>query len=206
MNLKWSYWYYKSAIPAKICDDIIKKGLLVKDSIATTGGFEKINNKNIKKLKKIRNSNVVFLNDSWIYKELTPFIHDANKNAGWNFHIDFHENAQFTKYKKNQHYEWHQDSWEEPYKNQEDIRQNGKIRKLSMICQLVDGREYEGGELQFAINKQGPENKYNIINCNEILTKGSIVVFPSFVWHRVKPVTKGTRHSIVMWSLGNPYI
>ena len=39
----------------------------------------------------------------------------------------------------------------------------------------------------------------------EILSKGSIIVFPSFVWHRVKPVTKGTRYSIVMWNLGYPF-
>ena len=39
----------------------------------------------------------------------------------------------------------------------------------------------------------------------EILPKGSIIVFPSFVWHRVKPVTKGTRYSLVMWNLGYPF-
>jgi len=39
----------------------------------------------------------------------------------------------------------------------------------------------------------------------QILPKGSIVVFPSFIWHRVKPVTKGVRYSLVMWSLGYPF-
>jgi PKHD-type hydroxylase len=39
----------------------------------------------------------------------------------------------------------------------------------------------------------------------EILPKGSIVVFPSFLWHRVKPVTKGTRYSLVLWHLGYPF-
>ena len=39
----------------------------------------------------------------------------------------------------------------------------------------------------------------------EILPKGSIIVFPSFVWHRVKPVTKGVRYSLVMWNLGYPF-
>jgi len=39
----------------------------------------------------------------------------------------------------------------------------------------------------------------------EILSKGSIIVFPSFLWHRVKPVTKGTRYSLVVWNLGYPF-
>ena len=42
--------------------------------------------------------------------------------------------------------------------------------------------------------------------CSEIAEKGSIVVFPSFVYHRVKPVTKGVRYSLVVWNLGNPFI
>ena len=43
------------------------------------------------------------------------------------------------------------------------------------------------------------------IQCKEIFPKGSIVVFPSFLWHRVKPVTKGTRYSLVLWHLGYPF-
>jgi hypothetical protein len=38
------------------------------------------------------------------------------------------------------------------------------------------------------------------------LSKGSIVVFPSFVWHRVNPIIKGTRYSLVMWNLGRPFV
>ena len=43
------------------------------------------------------------------------------------------------------------------------------------------------------------------IQCKEILPKGSIIVFPSFLWHRVKPVTKGVRYSLVVWNLGYPF-
>jgi len=77
-----------------------------------------------------------------------------------------------------------------------------------MTCQLTDGSEYEGGELQFDRRNYEPnlrnKNKH-VITSKEILAKGSIVVFPSFVWHRVKPVTKGKRYSLVMWNLGYPY-
>jgi PKHD-type hydroxylase len=41
--------------------------------------------------------------------------------------------------------------------------------------------------------------------CTEIRPRGSIVVFPSFMWHRVKPVTKGTRYSLVLWNIGDPW-
>ena len=84
----------------------------------------------------------------------------------------------------------------------------GKIRKLSMTCQLTDGSEYKGGELEFDFRNYDPhmrdESKHRI-QCKEILRKGSIIIFPSFVWHRVKPVTSGTRYSLVVWHLGQPF-
>ena len=52
--------------------------------------------------------------------------------------------------------------------------------------------------------KQQDESKH-LVKCKEILPKGSIIVFPSFVWHRVKPVTEGTRYSLVIWNLGLPF-
>ena len=45
----------------------------------------------------------------------------------------------------------------------------------------------------------------HLIKAKEILPKGSIIVFPSDVWHRVKPVTKGVRYSLVVWHLGHPF-
>ena len=146
---------------------------------------------------------MVWLNDTWIYKEIHPFVHEANKRAGWNFEWDRSESCQFTKYKLNQYYDWHSDSWPKPY--QKEGLENGKIRKLSMTCQLTDGSEYTGGELEFDFRNLDPDKKPNIRKCKEILPKGSLVVFPGFVWHRVCPVKKGSRHSLVIWNLGWPY-
>jgi PKHD-type hydroxylase len=73
-----------------------------------------------------------------------------------------------------------------------------------MTVSLTDKEEYVGGDLEFDF-KDTKNNKKNIKICKEIWPKGSIVVFPSFVWHRVKPVTKGTRYSLVMWSIGAPF-
>ena len=209
MKLNNHFWYFKSAVPPRLCDEIINYALLKKDHMGRTGGVkdEKLSNKQIKDIKYRRDSNVVWLNDPWIYKELHPYIHKANKNAGWNFQWDTSEQLQFTKYKLNQYYDWHQDSFNKPFDKPNTIN-HGKIRKLSMTCQLTDSSEYEGGELEFDFRDYDPpqrdEDKH-LIQAKQILSKGSIIVFPSFVWHRVKPVRKGVRYSLVMWNLGYPF-
>ena len=70
---------------------------------------------------------------------------------------------------------------------------------------LSEPEDYKGGELEFDFRNRDPDKKNNIRKCTEILPKGSLVVFPGFVWHRVCPVKKGTRHSLVIWNLGWPY-
>ena len=209
MNLSNYYWYFQSALTPKFCDDVIKYGLSNKDQLAVTGGYDdkKLTREDIKNIKRKRNSNVIFFNDRWIYKEIQPYIHKANKLANWNFQWDHSESCQFTKYKKNQYYDWHCDSWEEAY-NKPGTPDHGKIRKLSVTCQLTDGSEYKGGELEFDFRDYNPnmrEENRHLKKAKEILPKGSIIVFPSFVWHRVKPVTAGTRYSLVVWHLGKPF-
>ena len=210
MNLKNYYYYFQSAVPARICDEIVKYGKSISDQMAVTGGFgnKKLNQSQVKDLKKKRNSNVVWMNDRWIYKEIQPYVHQANANAGWNFQWDFSENAQFTKYKLNEYYDWHSDNWEAPYDNP-NSPQHSKIRKLSMTCQLTDGSEYEGGELEFDFRDYDPalrDEAKHVVQAKDILPKGSIIIFPSNTWHRVKPVTAGIRYSLVVWHLGNPFI
>ena len=73
---------------------------------------------------------------------------------------------------------------------------------------MTDGSEYEGGELEFDGRDYDPPMRneaQHVIKAKEILPKGSIIVFPSFVWHRVKPVTKGCRYSLVLWNIGDPF-
>ena len=88
--------------------------------MARTGGYgdRKLKKEEIKDLKRKRNSDLVWLNDTWIYKELHPYVHMANKNAGWNFDWERSESCQFTKYKHNQYYDWHCDSWDKPYEKE----------------------------------------------------------------------------------------
>ena len=211
MNLQNYYYYFQSALTPRFCDELIKYGISQQEQLALTGGqTNKINEgknlseEDLKDLKKKRDSNIVWLNDRWIYKEIQPFIHQANRLAGWNFDWDFSESCQFTKYKLNQFYDWHCDSWEAPYANKDNPDTFGKIRKLSVTCSLSAPEDYEGGELEFDFRNMDPDKK-SIRKCAEIKPRGSIVVFPSHVWHRVKPVTKGTRYSLVIWNLGYPF-
>jgi PKHD-type hydroxylase len=210
MNISNHYWFFKAAVPPRICDDIIKYGLAHSEQLARTGGYgdRELTKDEVKDMKRKRNSDIVWLNDPWIYKELHGYIHDANKFARWNFDWDYSESCQFTKYKLNQYYDWHQDSWDKPYNKPNSVNEHGKIRKLSMTLQLTDGSEYQGGELEFDFRDYDPhmrDEAKHLKQAKEILPKGSIIVFPSFVWHRVKPVTKGIRYSLVMWNIGYPF-
>ena len=210
MNISNYYWHFPAALTPKFCDDVIAYANSQEEVMARTGGYgdKKLNKDEVKNMQRKRKSDLVWLDDTWIYKELHPYVHQANRNAGWNFEWDFSESCQFTKYKLNQYYDWHCDSWEKPYHKPNNFNQNNKIRKLSMTCQLTDGSEYEGGELEFDFRNYDPHTRNEILHvrkAKEILPKGSIIVFPSFVWHRVKPVTAGTRYSLVVWHLGKPF-
>ncbi len=113
------------------------------------------------------------------------YMEMANQSAEWGYSLSGQENTQLSRYKSTDegHYDWHMDA---------DAPQNGIQRKLSISILLSDPSDFEGGELQF----KGMEDQ-------KILTKqGSIVVFPSFIEHKVTPVTKGVRYSAVTWVSG----
>jgi len=113
------------------------------------------------------------------------YMEMANHYAGWGYALTGREDTQIGRYKSSDegHYDWHMDA---------ALPINGIQRKLSVSILLSDPSEFEGGELQF----KGAEDE-------KIFTKqGSIVVFPSFIEHRVTPVTKGVRYSAVTWISG----
>tara|TARA_R100001463_G_scaffold1377_3_gene6048 strand:+ start:730 stop:1359 length:630 start_codon:yes stop_codon:yes gene_type:complete len=208
MNYKNGFWFFDRAIPQKFCDDIIRHGNSKQEELALTGGFEKKENtdfteKEINDLKKKRDSSIVWLTDQWIYQEIFRYVNLANKNAGWNFEWDWGESCQFTKYKPGQYYGWHQDCWAEPYGEKRGENFAGKIRKLSVTVNLTEGTDYEGGELEFDFSS--PESPNNIHTATQARAKGTVIVFPSYHYHRVKPVTKGTRYSLVIWCCGKPF-
>ena len=136
----------------------------------------------------IRKTKVSWINNtpeaSWIYDRLADVARKLNAQF-YNFDLyGFCEDMQFTVYDEtDSHYAWHI-----------DMGDNSKApRKLSMVLQLSDPSEYEGGELQVR-TKAEPET----VNKQ----KGLIAVFPSYTLHRVTPVTKGVRCSLVVWVCG----
>ena len=107
MNISNYYWYFSGVLTPKFCDEVIKYANAQKESIARTGGYnkEKLTKEDVKNIQKKRKSDLVWLNDTWIYKELHPYVHSANRDAGWNFDWERSESCQFTKYKLNQCYD-----------------------------------------------------------------------------------------------------
>jgi len=206
-NLKDVYYAYPSGVTKKICKEIISQGLIQNNQKGTIGGIKEVpkNKKTQKKLNKIRNSNVSWFNYFWIYKELRPFIWASNQAAGWKYSYDNVEHFQFTIYdsKEKQHYDWHSDSSCKDL-NREGLF-NNKCRKLSTVVFLNDPSEYEGGDLEFQTYKPSHEKGKKIMDTKEIKKQGTIITFPSFDIHRVTPVTKGIRNSLVMWNNGDAF-
>jgi PKHD-type hydroxylase len=91
---------------------------------------------------------------------------------------------------------------------------NGTVRKISCSIQLTYPREYEGGEFELMVgdNTESEDKKNDLkgdgffdikpLPLPHFREKGSAMFFPSFTYHRVKPVTKGTRRSLVVWFRG----
>jgi len=134
-----------------------------------------------------------FDNDTrYLYERCKSLLMNANRNM-WNFHVtNVKESLQFGEYKSNPggengKYDWHMDIGK------------GSIstRKLSMSIQLSDSSEYEGGDLEFMIHR-------NIIKAPR--DKGAVIFFPSYLTHRITPVTSGKRQSLVTWFHGPPFV
>ena len=144
----------------------------------------------------VRHCKTCFLN---YYQELDNLfgilVEDFNRNhSGWNYDIEFMESIQLTHYFEHDFYDWHVDTLPKPMINN-DVSYN---RKISATVWLNDPEEYEGGEFDIEIKGPREDVRYDTLK----LPKGSIVIFPSDNWHRVRPVTSGVRKSLVIWFQG----
>ena len=204
MDCKYKYWHFISALDDNVVDKILSAG---KKKLADEGGKAKISDNS--KVDFWRKSNVCWFNEQWLYDLLWPYLTTANKNAGWNFDLDISEDIQFTEYSKSGHYDWHVDGGSDHnyvYTKEKTKWPNyyGKVRKLSMTVNLSDENDYEGGDLIFKFNSS-IDGKENTEVCKPIRKKGTIVVFPSFIHHKITPINSGNRYSLVMWTLGKPF-
>ena len=204
-------WYiFEGALDKKTCNKIkrLAKNNWEESSVdikaVTTDEERKIGRKpDYKPDSKMRISDLAWIVDQWVYDTIWPFMQEANREAGWNYHIKAAESMQITRYKKGGFYNFHRDGVGDQlstYDKPGNEFLHGHVRKLSMTTLLSDS--YEGGEFQFA--------SYGKEKCNittpEFSRVGSIVVFPSAMEHRVAPVTKGIRHSLVTWFVGPPFV
>lgn len=203
----------KGALNLEGCDNIIKQlkdktevGTHIKaDGTLDTGASGK------------RASNIAWFNDLELQHTFKMFVDIANYECGWRYDIVDCEQLQFTVYDgaKKQHYDWHTDGQcchynarkSMQFHQPKEINLNftpqtnllGTVRKLSLSAVLND--DYEGGELLFRSLGDNSEIKETSITPN----KGDLVIFPSYIDHKVAPVTKGIRYSVVAWYGGPPF-
>lgn len=173
------YWYWKDELSEDLCEAIIQEGLKINQSQGSVGGDTGYT-VNLS----IRNSNVSFLkSDSWIGAITKYYMEKANSQA-WNFEITGQQDPQFTIYEPNQFYDMHSDS----------SKNENNMRKLSMVVSLSDPKYYNGGDFEFFDGTKP-----------DIRGRGSVLVFPSFLRHKVNPVTNGVRYSLVNWFTGDRF-
>ena len=121
----------------------------------------------------------------WVSTIFTHYFHIANREI-FEYDLTEMESVQVTKYDKSHFYGWHSDYGTS---SDEDL-----TRKLSMSIILTDPEEYSGGKLQF-IDYHG-----RVQNADK--ARGTVVVFDSRTPHRVTPVLRGQRISLVAWMMG----
>ena len=151
---------------------------------------------------KIRISDIAWCNDQWLYDIIWPIMEQANEEAGWRYEIKAAESCQITRYKKGGFYSFHRDGYGDhlsAWNNPQNSFLHGYVRKLSMSVMLNDN--FDGGAFEFASPSRGD----CVITPIEA-SAGSVIVFPSSMEHRVTPVTKGTRYSLVVWFVGPPFV
>jgi PKHD-type hydroxylase len=138
---------------------------------------------------KFRDTTITFVPDThWYTKIMYDFGLLGNKTCEWGFDITVNENIQFAEYAPGQHYDWHMDTF-----FLTPMEKSLTDRKVTVVCLMNDTSEFEEGALQ--IRMEGSE--YTVP-----LEKGSMVAFPSFLYHRVIPVKSGLRKSATMWLSG----
>lgn len=138
----------------------------------------------------IRRAEIAWLDDipqaSWVMERMMSLTARANRETFGFDLTDFGESPQVARYgaEREGHFDWHSDIGAGIW---------AAKRKLTIVVQLSDPADYTGGTLELR-----PDS--NVAEAPR--TRGTAIVFPSFVLHRVTPVTTGTRWSLTLWSHG----
>ena len=191
---RWKSYIVATAEPVltpQQCDELIRVGQSEPKINATIG----IDNKNTKLDERYRKSII-----SWIpfakalpiYQVIRQWMEVTNNNYFGFDTVQLSEQGQYAEYSKGGFYNWHMDS-------NTEMEAMPTVRKISMTLLLSDPKDFEGGELELFCGDtlDSEKNKFK-------LKRGYAVFFASFLLHRVMPVTKGNRKSLVMWFGGSP--
>lgn len=191
--MKDMFQLWASCVDPTICQEIIDVATEQPPMLAAVGSVGNV-------VPDYRESDVRFLDRfktypdgdgaQWenLYKFVDHYARWANHNA-FGTDVNYLQDLQFTTYgeTRKDHFRWHRDTfWINPHETGH--------RKLTIVIQLSDPADYEGGRLELDVE--------NSPDPNLLVQRGTVIVMPAFVWHRVTPVTKGTRHSLVGWMCG----
>jgi len=198
-------WYF-TEMPKKIVD-VLEEDLEVFEEEMKKS---KVGIGQGKYLEEVRNSNNSWIpTDHWISGFIWHYVQKANRE---NFVYDISsidsETLQFTKYNVGEFYGWHHDEGlSSSYKPEPTVTKDSNlnidnylkikcqlVRKLSVSLLLSDPEEYEGGNLEL----KSLDGELFIAP----RIRGTICIFDSRTLHRVQPVTKGVRKSLVAWIVG----
>lgn len=147
---------------------------------------------------------VVLEYEPWLCDLASHLAKIANNN--WGLDLHYINQAELLRYRgqgdaRGDHYDWHNDAEIFPNYNtpQQFVECPSFQRKLTIIVQLANGDEYTGGDLQIARQDGG-----NLLEGYEEAARqlGTVIVFPSFLEHRITPVESGERMSAVLWMNG----
>jgi len=178
------YWFQEALSPAEIA--------LLEKLQASIPFKQAVINGSSHDLEEYRKSEIKWLPQHqdecrWLYEKFVSMVTEANRSL-WNFELTgIFDDLQYTVYHEGGgHYDWHMDIGNGIFSR----------RKVSITVQLSDPDEYEGGDFEFLLGKDITKLPRK---------KGCAIIFPSFFLHRVAPVTKGVRKSLVLWIAGQPY-
>ena len=144
---------------------------------------------NRKSADKARSSMIHWMNNEDYKDFLMPIYDIISRNVRmindgmWRYNYEGYGVFQYSEYTEGDHFNWHIDQ----------IAVKGESRKISFSLGISDESEYEGGDLGF---KAAEEEDYYKIG------RGDIIAFPSWMLHKVTPVTKGKRRVVVGWGEG----
>jgi PKHD-type hydroxylase len=185
---KWKSWVVQTTTPLftpEQCQQIIDCGRRQPPQQAKVGGKPGSGADTKKRVTTI--SWIPFKEMEPMYDDINTFIQKSNLNHFGFGDIQITEQAQFTEYPEGGFYDWHIDC-------DVNMEHEPPVRKISMTLLLSPENQFEGGDLE--LMAPGKFIK---------LKQGHAIMFASFLNHRVNPVIRGVRQSLVMWFGGTPF-